>query len=59
MCKRVDISNRIKVLEDVICELLDVDDAQVVRMEVAKWPGKPHVLVRVRKVEIDPSALRC
>lgn len=48
--KRIDLSNRIKVLEDIICELLDVDDSQVVHMEVDKWQGKPHVYVRVTKV---------
>lgn len=47
--KKKDVSNKIKILEDVLCEVLDIDDSQVVRLEVHKWQGKKDkVLLRVR-----------
>lgn len=54
--RRLDASNRVKVLEDVVCEVLDIDDSQVVHMEVSKWESReePHVCVKVRAIPYDP-----
>jgi Holliday junction resolvase RusA-like endonuclease len=50
--KKIDVSNRLKVLEDVVCELLAIDDSQVIQLKVHKWQGKPQ---RV-SVSVSPMA---
>ena len=34
--KRVDVSNRVKLLEDALCEALSIDDAQIVGLTIEK-----------------------
>ena len=34
--KRFDVSNRVKVLEDAICESLGIDDSQVMELRICK-----------------------
>jgi len=46
--KKKDVSNKIKLIEDAVCEVLDVDDSQVVHMEVNKWLGNDLVIVKVK-----------
>lgn len=34
--KKWDVSNRVKVLEDAICESIGIDDSQIVHLEIEK-----------------------
>jgi len=52
--KAVDISNRIKVLEDAVFEALGLDDSQVQRLEVERFTVQgiaPHACVELEKYE--------
>ena len=53
--KKFDISNRVKVLEDAICESFGIDDRQVLHLEVIKCPteGPERTTVTLRKLQID------
>lgn len=46
--RKIDVSNRVKVLEDIICSVLDIDDSQVMHMEVVKCQGPPRACVSVQ-----------
>jgi Holliday junction resolvase RusA-like endonuclease len=50
--KRFDVSNRIKVLEDAICESFGIDDCQVLTLEIKKCPtkGPERTVVMLRKL---------
>ena len=50
--KRFDVSNRVKVLEDALCESLGIDDSQVMMLCVTKThtTDPEKTLVRLRKL---------
>lgn len=50
--KRFDVSNRVKVLEDALCESLGIDDCQVMTLKVSKMhtTDPEHTSVVLRKV---------
>ena len=57
--KRFDVSNRIKVLEDAICESFGIDDCQVLRLEIEKCPtmGPERTVVTLRKLPLATRPL--
>jgi Holliday junction resolvase RusA-like endonuclease len=51
--KKFDVSNRVKVLEDALCESFGIDDRQVLRLEIEKCPteGPERTAVTLRKLQ--------
>lgn len=49
--KRVDVSNRLKLLEDAIFSALGVDDSLIFSLTVRKQAGTPASFVRIRLEE--------
>lgn len=48
--RKFDASNRIKLLEDALCEGLGVDDSRVLRLSVEKQDGDGSAMIRVESV---------
>jgi len=45
--RRADVSNRCKVLEDAICDALDIDDSQMWSVKIEKKIGEKRTIVRL------------
>lgn len=50
--RRFDISNRLKCLEDAICESFAIDDSQIFQIEIEKRENAEKKGIEVRIVEI-------
>lgn len=50
--KRLDASNHVKVLEDVIAAVTGVDDSNTFRLTVEKYIGTPHTVVIIEEMEL-------
>ena len=55
--KKFDVSNRVKVLEDAVCESFGIDDRQVLHLEVIKCPtqGPERTVVTWRRLQDDTT----
>lgn len=49
--KRVDVSNRVKLVEDAVCEALGIDDSAFMFVHLSKQEGASRVHVRVTRCE--------
>ena len=49
--KRVDVSNRVKLVEDAICEALGIDDSAFMSIHLSKQEGASCVRARVTRCE--------
>ncbi len=53
--KRVDLSNRIKLLEDCVRDALSIDDSRTLEMHQSKFHDPVHERVEIYVNEVDPS----
>jgi hypothetical protein len=51
--KKIDLTNRNKLLIDSICENLNIDDSQIFKVLLEKKKGVPRVIVHIYKGEKD------
>ena len=49
--KKVDVSNRVKLVEDAICEALGIDDSAFMYIHLSKHEGTSRVRARVTRCE--------
>jgi len=54
--RKIDVSNRVKLVEDTICEALDIDDSQIVSLEVTKWHGESYIYLKLEKTLVKYRA---
>lgn len=50
--RKIDVSNRVKLIEDTICEVLTIDDSQIVSLGVTKWHEESYIYLKLEKIPV-------